>query len=87
MSEAKDIAADVNGVAVTTLLEDAQRARLPFETGIFVRAKRAVPEGQPERWGPVDIMHLTKESLVAWLKSRGPEFTINVVLSLLQHDR
>jgi hypothetical protein len=73
------------------LVEDPARVRLP-ETGIPVRAKRHVPEGQPERWGAVDIAHLTRESLIAWLHSRDEmqddrDFAVNVVLALLGHDR
>lgn len=76
----------MNGSSASNLVEDPARAlRLP-ETGIPVRAKRAVPEGQPERWGPVDINHLTRESLLAWLRSRAG-LAENVVLALLGHER
>lgn len=51
-------------------------------TGIYVRAKG--PEG---RFGTYDIFDLTKESLTAWLKSRGGnnEWAENTVLILLGH--
>jgi hypothetical protein len=58
---------------------DPRRASLA-ETGIYVRAKR---DG---RWQVVDIAHLTRESLEAWIDSR-PNIARNVVLHLLGHPR
>lgn len=63
------------------LREDRTRLHLP-ETGIPVRALRDLG-GQPS-WGPVDISHLSKESLVTWLRSE-PELAERVVLMLLGH--
>ena len=50
-------------------------------TGIFVRAKYG------EHWDSYDIVHLTKESLLSWLKSRGGDnpYAENVVGVLLGH--
>ncbi len=64
---------------MTALRTDPERAHLP-ETGIYVRAV-----GADGRFDAVDIAHLTKESLLAWLRSRTPTFTENVVLALLGH--
>jgi hypothetical protein len=51
------------------------------ETGIFVRARCA------GAWGSHDIAHLTKASLLAWLRLRGGENRIaeDVVGILLGH--
>lgn len=60
---------------------DSSRTTL-LETGIYVRAKNAAGT-----WGAVDIAHLDRPSLVAWLRSRGGanEWAENVVLILLGH--
>ena len=52
-----------------------------LSTGIFVRA---LNNGH---WESVDIAHLTKESLLSWLKSRGGDnpYAENVVGVLLGH--
>lgn len=52
-------------------------------TGIYVRAK--LPNG---KWDAVDILLLTKDSLLTWLRSRGGENTWaeNCVAILLGHD-
>ena len=51
-------------------------------TGIYVRAQ--LPNG---KWDSVDIIYLTSESLLEWLRSRGGEnvFAENVVGILLGH--
>jgi hypothetical protein len=59
-----------------SLQADADRVDLP-ETGIYVRAMDA--HGKLE---PVDINHLTRTSLLEWLRSR-PAFAEKVVLALL----
>ena len=53
------------------------------ETGIFVRAQNSVGG-----WESVDIVELEKESLLAWLKSRGGDnpWAESVVLILLGHE-
>ena len=50
-------------------------------TGIYVRAKRG------EKWGSHDIVVLTRDSLQAWLRSRGEknEWAESVVAILLGH--
>ena len=64
---------------------DGGRARsddLYPESGIYVRAKLG------DKWGSYDIAHLERESLVAWLKSRGGDnpWAENCVLLLLGHE-
>ena len=51
-------------------------------TGIYVRAKDG------EKWGSFDIMELTKESLLLWLRSRGDmsPWAENTVGILLGYD-
>ena len=51
-------------------------------TGILVRAKDS--DG---KWGSFDIVHLDKESLLSWLKSRGGDnrYAEDVVGILLGH--
>ncbi len=67
---------------MTTILRaDPERRRLP-ETGIFVRGM-----GEDGRFDAIDISHLTKESLVEWLRSKKPVFVEGVVLALLGHSR
>ena len=52
------------------------------DTGIYVRAKRG------QKWGNYDIVMLTKDSLQAWLRSRGGqnEWAESVVFILLGHS-
>lgn len=59
-------------------------ARDELHTGIFVRAKNA--EGG---WDSVDIAELDRDSLHAWLRSRGGEnlWAENCVMQLLGHDQ
>lgn len=53
------------------------------ETGIPVRA--LLPDGS---WDAVDIAHLDRASLDAWLRSRDTlDWPINVVMILLGHPR
>lgn len=54
-----------------------------FQTGIFVRAKI---EG---KWANVDIGQLTRDSLLAWLRTDGVPDTLaeKAVLILLGHSR
>jgi hypothetical protein len=59
----------------------ADPARLDYpETGIFIRAK------QDGRWGAVDLSHLDRESVIAWL-NRDEGVAQNVVLILLGHKQ
>ena len=60
---------------------DAQRVGLT--TGIYVRAKNVA-----DQWDSVDIAELDKESLKAWLKSRGGDnkWAEDTVLILLGHQ-
>jgi hypothetical protein len=53
-------------------------------TRIYVRAKH-----ESGRWESVDILCLTKESLLEWLKSRGGDnpYAEDVVGMLLGHGR
>jgi hypothetical protein len=60
---------------------DPERVHLP-ETGIFVRALDL--DG---KFDAIDISHLTKESLLAWLRDKKPVFVEGVVLVLLGHSR
>lgn len=61
------------------LEKDQERASFP-ETGIFVRAMES------EKWGNVDIAHLTPESLLEWLRSGGDNpLAENVVGILMGH--
>ncbi len=61
---------------------DPARADLP-ETGIPVRAIEA--DGS---WGNVDIAHLDRASLDAWLRSRGTiDWPIDVIMILFHHPR
>lgn len=64
-------------------LVDPQREEDIYGTGIYVRAKR---EGE---WVNADIAHLDKDSLTAFLRSRGGEneWAESVVYILLGHDR
>lgn len=65
----------------TILRADPERVHLP-ETGIFVRGL-----GEDGRFDAIDISHLTKDSLVAWLRDKKPVFVEGVVLVLLGHSR
>ena len=60
---------------------DPSRVELP-ETGIYVRAKNLY-----DKWDSIDIAHLTRASLLDWLRSRGGEnqWAENTVLLLLAH--
>ena len=66
---------------------EAHAAGTAMGTGIYVRAKRGEARGG-ERWGSHDIVVLTKESLQAWLRSRGEknEWAESVVFTLLGHE-
>ena len=68
------------------LCVDATRVNLP-ETGIYVRALTGNPQFGGGVWGSHDIAHLTRESLLVWLRSRGGEnaWAENVVGILLGH--
>ena len=46
------------------LIVDESRINLP-ETGISIRAKFK------DKWGTYDIIHLTKKSLLGWLRMDG----------------
>jgi len=68
------------------LVADPNRLDMP-ETGIKIRATL------DSKWGAHDITHLTKESLLEWLKSRdsdGPDAGKNwreqVILLCFGHD-
>jgi len=61
-----------------TLVVDPKRANCR-EVGIFVRAMVG------QRWGSVDIAHLSKESLLVWLAD-NPRRPAQVVLLLLGHQ-
>jgi hypothetical protein len=60
---------------------DPTRTEVP-ETGIYVRAKSLLG-----KWDSVDIAHLTQQSLLDWLRSRGGDnlWAENTVLLLLGH--
>lgn len=64
------------------LIFDSARADFP-STGIFVRARVG------SKWDSVDIIHLTEESLLSWLRSRGGDnpWAESVVLLLLGHPQ
>jgi hypothetical protein len=64
--------------------EDPKRAKLP-ETGIYVRAKYQTARG--EAWDAVDLAHLTRESVLEWMRDRSPEYLQNTILALLGHER
>ena len=64
---------------MTDLRTDPHRTHLPT-TGIYVRAINT--DG---RWDSIDIAHLDKASLDAWLRSRDIEWPIAVVKILLGH--
>jgi hypothetical protein len=63
---------------VVPLVVDDERMGLA-ETGVFVRATL---DG---KWGSHDIAHLTRNSLLRWLRSRGGEnlWAENTVMILL----
>ena len=64
------------------LTVDSDRAHLP-EAGIFVRALDA--DGH---WDSVDIAHISRDSLIDWLRSRDSiEWPINVVMTILAHPQ
>lgn len=74
---------------MTDLIVDPERANLLDTeeyrgTGYFVRAKDAAG-----KWQSVDIVTLTKDSLTAWLRSRGGDnpWAESVVLGLLGHQQ
>lgn len=51
------------------------------DTGIYIRAKHP----STDRWGSYDIVNLTKESLLAWLRGHGgdnpvAENTVGILL-------
>lgn len=68
------------GAAMTTPHADPRRIHLP-ETGIYVRALHT-----GGTWDVVDIAHLHRDSLDAWLRSRDIDWPISVVKTLLGHD-
>ncbi len=59
---------------------DSARMRVECGSGIYVRAI-----GPDDKWGTYDIVCLSAESLLAWLRSRGGDnpFAENVVGMLL----
>jgi len=60
--------------------EDSTRLGLQH-TGIFVRGRRTTGE-----YGSIDIMHLTRDSLIDWLESRKDvDLARNTVLLILGH--
>jgi hypothetical protein len=66
------------------LIIDPERlAKYPDRTGIYIRATL---DG---KWETCDLIHLTKESVVQWLKSRGGDnkWAEDTVLILLGHER
>lgn len=67
------------------LIVDARRLELSdgTSTGIFVRVKNA--DGT---WGNADILHLERDSLIEWLRSRGEKnrWAEATVLTLLGHE-
>jgi hypothetical protein len=71
-----------NLVSVQELKIDRERKDIT-ETGIYVRAL-----DQEGRWGSHDIAQLDRESLLAWLRSRGGDnlWAENCVLLLLGHE-
>lgn len=64
---------------MTTLHADPRRTHLP-ETGIYVRA--LATDGT---WDAIDIAHLHRDSLDAWLRTRDIDWPIDVVKTLLGH--
>lgn len=75
------VEAPAEPTTATTLREDPNRKTLG-ETGIPVRGMRADGQG----WDSIDIAHLTRESLMLWLRHR-PGLALRTVLALLGHDR
>jgi hypothetical protein len=65
---------------MSELEADPKRADFP-ETGIYIRAKSG------EKWEPVDIAHLTTESVREWMRDRSPEYLQSTILALLGHPR
>lgn len=63
---------------MTKLYFDEKRENYPG-TGIFVRAIRN------EKWDSIDLAHLTKESLLDFLKDKPKDWSINTVGILLGH--
>ncbi|QGJ88936.1 hypothetical protein PBI_TEAMOCIL_85 [Microbacterium phage Teamocil] len=63
---------------------DPERAALADATGVYVRAQR--PD---DRWDSVDMAELDRESLIEFVKSRGPvtDWARDLVLLLLGHSR
>lgn len=67
----------------TLRIDPARLQEFPdTETGIYVRA-----QGPDDKWQSADIVHLDKESLGTWLRSRGGENRMaeDVVGILLGH--
>lgn len=65
-------------------IDPARRADFREDsTGIFVRAQDA--DG---KWVNADILHLDRDSVIVWLRSRGGNnlWAENTVLLLLQHE-
>lgn len=62
------------------LTTDPEREAV-METGIYVRARTA------SGWQSVDIAELDRSSLLRWLRSRNENWSENVVLLLLGHER
>ena len=69
-------------MADAVLRTDPARGDREEQTGIFVRAQNTSGE-----WVSADIARLDRDSLFAWLRSRGGEnlWAENVVLQLLDH--
>lgn len=61
------------------LQADPDRANYRM-TGIYVRAVNTAG-----KWDSVDIAHLDRESLDAWLRSRGIDWPVWVAMFLLGH--
>lgn len=55
----------------------------PLRTGIPIRALR---DG---KWGNADVFELDRESLVEWVRSRGPvsDWAVSIIEILLLHER
>ena len=63
---------------------DREGDQLVGLTGIYDRAK-----GQDGRWGTYDIAELDRDSLIDFVRGRGPVTTraLHIVLIMLGHDR
>lgn len=59
---------------------DPSRLHRRKKSGILVRA---IDENG--RWDAIDIVYLSKESLLEWLRSKSSTYAESVVLALLDH--